>query len=101
MLMDWMCLTLGRDPEMDAGNYDGEMALCRLGSPAKPKKDGIPSPWEHPGKTPSLEGQCSCPAPVALTKEGGAEGDDSGALTQVGGSQPEDQGQEQVPLTPI
>lgn len=38
MLMDWMCLTLGRDPEMDAGNYDGEMALCRLGSPAKPTR---------------------------------------------------------------
>lgn len=63
--------------------------------------DGIPPPWEHPGKTTSLEGQCSSSAPVFLTNDGGAEGDDAGAFTQVSGSQPVDQGQEQVSLTPI
>lgn len=62
MLTDWMCLAFGRDPEEDAGNYNGEMAPCRLFQAG----DGTPSRWEQPGKTFSLEGRCSSPAPVFL-----------------------------------
>lgn len=52
-------------------------------------------------KRPSLWKGGAHPQPSFLTSDGGAEGVDAGAFTQVGGSQPVDQGQEQVPLTPI
>lgn len=60
--------------------------------------DGILSLWEHPGKTTSLEGHCSSPAPVFLTSDGPAESDDAGAFAQVSGFQPAEQGQVEVPL---
>lgn len=63
--------------------------------------DGIPSPWEHPGKSNSLEGYCSSPAPMFLTSDGPAESDDAGAFAQVSGFQSVKQGQVEVPLPRI
>lgn len=67
---------------------------------AQPNKagDGIPSPWEHPGKATFLEGHCSSPTPMFLTNDGPAESDDAGALMQVSGFQPVEQGHVEVPL---
>lgn len=63
--------------------------------------DGIPSPWEHPGKSTLLEGHCSSPGPTFLTNGGPAESDNAGAFTQVSGFQPVEQGQVEVLLPRI
>lgn len=63
--------------------------------------DGIPAPWEHPGKATFLEGHCSSPASMFLTNHGTAESDDAGAFTQVSGFQSVEQGQVEVPLPRI
>lgn len=64
VLMDWMCVALGRDPEVDAGNYDGG---CRLIPSQTKMVSHLPGSIQE--RFSCLEGSdlwCSPPAPVFL-----------------------------------